>query len=252
MIDIHAHILPGIDDGAEEIGDMLDMLQLAVESGVTKIVATPHCNIPGLYGNYFGDEYVELFRRAERVIRDARIPIEICPGMEAFATERLPELLRSGKVMTLNQSHYLLMEFAFDENPDFASSIVRRVQKLDVIPVIAHVERYDFVQDNPQMVYEWRRDGVLFQLNKGSVLGRFGRQARRTAYRLLDHNLISVIASDAHGAHRRTPYMLDAYEELKRDYPESYLQTLFEKNPKRICEDRLVANFEPISFEEDY
>ncbi|MBR5474879.1 MAG: hypothetical protein IKU83_05695 [Lachnospiraceae bacterium] len=252
MIDIHAHILPGADDGALEMSDTLEMVRLAAESGVSKMIATPHCNIPGLFENYFCEAYVERFRRMEQAIKEAKIPVEVYPGMEVFATEDLPQLLRDGKVMTLNQSHYLLMEFSFDEDPDFAWDIVRQVRTLDVIPVIAHVERYEFVQRDPQIVYDWRREGNVIQINKGSVMGRFGRRARRTAYRLLDHNLVSVIASDAHGPLQRTPYMLDAFEELLLDYPERYLKILFEENPKRVLEDQPIVNFECIPFERGY
>jgi len=250
MVDIHIHILPGVDDGALDMQDALEMARLAVESGVTDLIVTPHCNIPGLFENYFQDGYVENFRRLERAICGAGIPIKVYPGMEVFATDDLPKLLREGKVMTLNQSHYLLMEFSFDEDPEFAWDVVQRVKTLDVIPVIAHAERYEFVQRDPQIVFDWCREGCLIQINKGSVMGRFGRRARRTAYRLLDHNLVSVVASDAHGPLQRTPYMLDAFDELCMDYPERYLKILFEENPRRILEDKPAVRFEVLPFDE--
>ena len=243
MIDIHAHILPGIDDGALEMKDTLEMVRMAADSGVTAMIATPHCNIPGTFENYFGEDYTERFYAVERAVREMGLPVEIYPGMEVFATWDLPEKMTGGKIMTLNQSHYLLMEFAFDEDPDFAREVVSRVRELGAIPVIAHAERYEFIQDDPELAYEWRREGNLIQMNKGSVLGRFGRHARRTAYQLLDRELVSVIASDAHSPIQRTPYMLDAWEVLRRDYPEEYLRRLFEENPRCICEDRPVHGF---------
>ena len=171
MIDIHAHILPGIDDGAEDVYDTLEMARMAADSGVDKIIATPHCNIPGMYGNYFGREYIDRYESVVRAVRKEKIPIEILPGMEVFSTEDLPELIVNHKIMPLNQSRYILMEFAFDEDPEFADSILKRVEEVGARPVIAHVERYEFIQDYPQIAYRWFRKGYVIQANKGSFLG---------------------------------------------------------------------------------
>ena len=114
MIDIHAHILPGIDDGAEDIYDTLEMARMAVDSGVKAMVATPHCNLPGLFDNYFSDAYVKVFQDSVRALAREKIPLRLYPGMEAFATYNLPDLLVDGKIMPLNQSRYVLVEFYFD------------------------------------------------------------------------------------------------------------------------------------------
>ena len=171
MIDIHAHILPGIDDGAEDTYDTLEMARMAADSGVNRIIATPHCNIPGMYGNYFGREYIDRYESVVRAVRKEKIPIEILPGMEVFSTEDLPELIVNQKIMPLNQSRYILMEFAFDEDPEFAEAILKRVKEVGARPVIAHAERYEFIQDYPQIAYRWFRKGYVIQANKGSFLG---------------------------------------------------------------------------------
>lgn len=88
MIDIHSHILPGMDDGARDLYDTLDMVDMAARSGVRAIVATPHCNIPGAYKNYFNQEYVALLEKVRKAVKAERIPVQILPGMEAFATRR--------------------------------------------------------------------------------------------------------------------------------------------------------------------
>lgn len=207
MIDIHAHILPGIDDGAEDMYDTLEMARMAADSGVDRIIATPHCNIPGMYGNYFGREYIDRYESVVKAVRKEKIPIEILPGMEVFSTEDLPELIVNHKIMPLNQSRYILMEFAFDEDPEFADSILKRVEEVGARPVIAHAERYE-----------------------------------------LRHNLISVIASDAHSPLQRTPYMMDVYEELSREYSENHLDVLFQYNPARICDNREILRLEPVPY----
>ena len=248
MIDIHAHILPGIDDGAEDMYDTLEMARMAADSGVDKIIATPHCNIPGMYGNYFGREYIDRYESVVRAVREEKIPIEILPGMEVFSTEDLPELIVNHKIMPLNQSRYILMEFAFDEDPEFADSILKRVEEVGARPVIAHAERYEFIQDYPQIAYRWFRKGYVIQANKGSFLGRFGGGPKRAADSLLRHNLISVIASDAHSPLQRTPYMLDAYEELSSEYSENHLDVLFQYNPARLCDNREILRLEPVPY----
>lgn len=238
MIDIHAHILPGIDDGAEDIYDTLEMAAMAADSGVQAMIATPHCNIPGIFKNYYDEEYREIFLETRRIIEEERIPLELYPGMEVFGTYDLPKLICEEKVLTLNKSHYILIEFDFDEDPMFADRLLTKVCETKAKPVIAHVERYSFVQEDPQIIYEWCRKGYGIQVNKGSFLGRFGRSAWETAYTLLEHHLISAAASDAHGFVQRTPYMLDAYEELLREFPQEMVNLLFCENPRRICEDK--------------
>ena len=140
MIDIHAHILPGIDDGAEDMYDTLEMARMAADSGVNRIIATPHCNIPGMYGNYFGREYIDRYESVVRAVRKEKIPIEILPGMEVFSTEDLPELIVNQKIMPLivvpilssdSTSPYLtsnsqnLFSFINDTEKSITTTIVR-------------------------------------------------------------------------------------------------------------------------------
>ena len=241
MIDIHSHILPGLDDGAQDIYDTLEMVGLAARSGITAMVATPHCSIPGGYKNYFSDEYVKIMQTVRNAVHGEGIPVNILPGVEVFATENLGRLLQDGKIMTLNQSRYLLMEFAFDEEPAFVCRVIRDVHELNVIPVIAHAERYEFVQQESEIVYDLRKKGFPIQINKGSFQGKFGRRAMKAAYELLEHNLVSVVASDAHSPYQRTPYMADVYEELMQmEYPQKYLDMIFQENPRRICENEPI------------
>lgn len=252
MRDIHTHILPGIDDGSRNLYDSMEMAAMAADSGTTVIIATPHCNIPGEYDNYFGKGYAEIFRKTVRELERSHIPVKLLPGMEVFSTSELPRLLTEEKIITLNRTRYLLMEFDFQEDPDFADWILEKMWDVRVIPVIAHAERYEFVQENPEMVYRWQEKGYGVQINKGSFMGRFGRDAQKTAYELLDHNLITAIASDAHSAYQRTPWMEDVYQTLLEEYPGDYLDALFTENPGRICRGQDVIRFRRISFQDTY
>lgn len=232
MIDIHCHILPGFDDGARDIYDTLDMASLAHVSGTKIIVATPHCNVPGAEDNYYDSRYREAFRSVCKALEEERIPIRLLPGMEVFATFDLPELIKDRKVLTLNQSEYLLIEFAFDEDPDFVEMMVDRLRDIKITPIIAHPERYEFIKDDPEFARILVRNGAILQANKGSLLGRYGRRSEAVVYELMKNNLITVVASDAHSAEIRTPDMRRAYSAAKEVCD---ARKLFEDNPMKIC-----------------
>ena len=119
-------------------------------------------------------------------------------------------------------------------------------------PVVDHPERYEFVQDDPSVVYEWKTKGYEIQANKGSFLGRFGRKAQDAAYALLNHNLVTAVASDAHSPMQRTTYMADAYGHLLQSYPKDYLDALFTENPRYICSGLRPIRFRRIPFRTTY
>ena len=249
MIDIHSHILPNIDDGSDGFDTSLDLLEQAASSGVHTIVATPHCNIPGEFDNYLSPELEALFQRLEHEKDRHLIPIKICRGMEIYATDELPDLLQQGRVWTLNGTTYFLTEFAFDEDPAFCRHILEQCIDLGFHPVIAHPERYFFVQDDPHIAYQWCTHGCALQLNKGSVLGRFGTGPQRTALRLIDHGLAACVASDAHNPYRRSTHMTEVYDRLCTLYDEEYANLLLEENPSRILRGSSLLGFEPLPFD---
>ena len=240
MIDIHAHILPGLDDGARDIRETIEMLSMAAKSGITDIIATPHCNLQGVYDNYYNHRYKEIFREVEEAIAEHEIPIRIYTGGEIFATVDLPYLMKSINMLTLNGSRYMLVEFDFDDDVDFANEILEQISDLGVCPVIAHPERYFFIQQDRSIAVEWTEKGYVLQCNKGSFSGRFGNRCAVTAYELLERGLVSVIASDAHSSKQRTPIMMDTYEDLLGGFDADYLDVLFEENPRRILNDEPV------------
>ena len=248
MIDIHSHVLSGIDDGSVNMDMSLEMLAMAAESGVRTIVATPHCNIPGEFDNYRSPELEELFRELQFEAEREAIPIRLCRGMEVYATPELPALLREGRVWTINGGPYFLMEFSFGENPDFCGEVLRECRALGYRPVIAHPERYFFLQDDPELAYEWCTAGYALQLNKGSLLGRFGPEVRDTAELLVRHGLAACVASDAHRPYARSTHMGEIRTFLDREYGEDYRRLLLEENPARILSGRELLGFEPIPF----
>lgn len=248
MIDLHIHILPGVDDGSQSMEESLYMAQMAAASGVHTIVATPHCNIPDEYDNYEGEAWVKKLEEFRKEVKRLQIDLEILRGMEVFGTERVPELLRDGRLVCLNEGNYLLVEFAFEENPLLVRQVLEGILQQDKIPVIAHPERYDFVARDPQLVYEWNCMGCGIQMNKGSILGRFGRQIRELSIELLRHQVVSCIASDAHGCSQRTPSLDSVWEVLERMFGEECPMILLEDNPGRILESEEIYRLMPRGF----
>lgn len=238
MIDIHTHILPGLDDGAESLDDTLAMAEQAVRSGVDVLVATPHSNQEQQYQNYESPALQTLFQQAKDALVRENIPLKLVRGMEIFASDDIVEKIRAGRLLPLNHSRYYLVEFAFPEEPWYIHDTLADLLEHGYIPVIAHPERYTCVQDDPNLLFEWRQMGVLAQLNKGSVLGRFGPRPERAAQQLLNHQLVNCIASDAHRPYIRTPDMREIDAFLCRYYSEEYRDLLLEENPSRIVFDR--------------
>lgn len=237
MIDIHTHILPGMDDGSVSIEESIGMARMAAESGVSILVATPHCNLPGVFDNYDSSNFENILINLRKALQKEQIPIEILPGMEVYGTEEVPNLLRKGRLITLNYSRYLLMEFSFREDLLLTEYLIHEVKDLGYLPIIAHPERYPYVQKHPGIVYDWIQQGCLVQLNKGSILGSFGTRTRNTAIALLECNLVSVIASDAHSSARRTTDLTMILEFIENNFSKEYAEILLAENPRRVIEN---------------
>lgn len=234
MIDLHTHILPGIDDGAESMEESIKMARIAYASGVRTLVVTPHCNRGGSYDNYYDERLGEHYNNFVAEVKKEKVPITILLGMEVYGDEEVPNLLHSGRLATINQSRYLLLEFAFEEGTLLMDYLINEVLNLGYIPIIAHPERYLYVQRHPDIISRWISQGCLIQVNKGSILGNFGFNARNTAMFLLEYNMVTVIASDAHSHIQRTTDLSRVYYYIKSMYSYEYAELLFQTNPKRI------------------
>lgn len=242
MTDLHCHILPGVDDGAASLSDALQMAQMAAQSGVRAIVATPHCNLPyAERPNYLDSELLDRVVELRGQIEQAGIPLRLYAGAEVFCTPELPELLARNKLMTIAGSRYLLTEFYFDESVDFINQYLREVAQKGYIPVIAHPERYEAVQSAPSVVERWFAAGCIIQLNKGSILGNLGRRAQVCASWILSRGLAHVVASDAHTPCVRTPHMSEIRRCLEDRCGPAYTQILLSVNPGKIVRDLPVV-----------
>ena len=214
MIDIHAHILPGVDDGSRDMTDSLLLAEMAVESGVHTVIATPHSHARRNAREHMRD-IRESFYALRREIAARGLPLEILPGMEIFCCEDLAERLEEETVLSLNGTDRYLIEFAFEESGDRIRRYIETVKEHGGNPVIAHPERYTCLQKDPALAEEWIRMGCQLQMNKDSVFGSFGRRSRRTALQLLKKRQYTYVGSDAHSPYGRTTHMGDIREYLE-------------------------------------
>lgn len=249
MIDLHLHILPGIDDGAQSWDDAAEMAQIAVESGVRAAAATSHSNLPEGGCAQEAQRYFQALERFRRLLDQERIPLTVVCGMEIFAQGNFLERLKRGELLSLNHTQYILIEFPLQEEAFAIYRALAEAIKEGWRPVVAHPERYACVQKVPAHVYEWYRMGAVIQINKGSVLGRFGKTAQRTAESLLRHRLAAVAASDAHSPIIRTPELGGLKSELSQRYGEACAQLLLSENPRRILENKKVIWDRPVPYD---
>ena len=233
MIDIHTHILPHVDDGAEDLQDAILMAELSVESGVQAVFATPHSNLPD---DYPSSSVLEMQRQLSKLkygIREKGIPLVILSGMEIFVTEDIVEKIRNRKVISMNGSNRYLVEFGFHRRSAWITEQLEQMLRNEYSPIIAHPERYVCVQRRPELVLDWLDMGCQVQINKGSFFGNFGHTSMETAHQLLNHRAVTYIASDAHTPYQRTTYMKDIYEFLRSEYSKKLARTLLWENPYR-------------------
>ena len=243
MIDIHCHILPGMDDGSGNFSDSIEMAQLAASSGIHTIVATPHCNVPNVFENYWTPEVHSALDRLQEALNARKIPVTLLPGQEIFLASDFLPLIKQGELIPINHSRYLLVEFKTFENPSVAIRKLQRIVAEGYIPIVAHPERYSFVHEHEDMVYRMKELGCLIQINKGSLKGRFGHTATKIAYEILGSRDADFVASDGHSQYSRTPYLADAYEIVSECFSPDYADFLLKYNPQKVLKNEKVYAF---------
>lgn len=243
MIDIHCHILPGVDDGSGNLNDSIEMAQMAAASGIQSVVATPHCNIPDVYQNQWGPNLQELLCRLQNEILARNIPITLFAGQEVFLASDFLKLMKEGKLISINHSRYFLVELNAYENATIALRKLQQIVAEGYVPIVAHPERYRFVQAQADMVYCMKELGCLIQINKGSLKGRFGHGAKKCAFDILRNHDADFVASDGHSQYSRTPYLEDAYEIICEHFSADYADFLLKDNPKKVLQNEKIYVF---------
>lgn len=239
MIDLHSHILPELDDGSQSLEESLAMARMAVQSGVTVMVATPHCM------DDRAQQVYAAWRLLREALRDTEIPLKLYLGMEIFGTADTVRLLRAGRLFPLNGSQYPLIEFSFRSTGEEETQILYQVLRAGYRPLVAHPERYGYVRENPELINLWTKIGCLLQINRGSLLGRFGPGAQRMAAELVERGFVTAVATDAHSPRVRTPWMKDIQTLLSQEYSPQLARKLLLQNPQHILRNEPLPPAEP-------
>lgn len=247
FIDIHCHILPGLDDGPEEMADAIAMLEQAQAAEISILVATPHfgwrglCVTPDRISEGFGALAAEAAARG----------IELRAGVEVELMPGLLERVRAGQIATIGGTgKYVLVELPLDLVPEGASHAIFELASGGVIPVIAHPERNRQIQEEPNRLLELVARGALVQVNAGSLLGHFGKTSQITAEIALTHNLAHIIASDAHSAEGSRRFLLrEAVASAARLVGDEQAIAMVTESPRLILLGKGVPRPEPRRYE---
>ncbi|MFP7479739.1 tyrosine-protein phosphatase [Terribacillus saccharophilus] len=239
MIDIHCHILPGIDDGPRTIEESLDMARAAVEEGISTIVATPH-HRNNQFDNYYAD-IIEDVSNLNNALIAANIPLTILPGQETRIYGELAEGLDEKEVLPINQhTPYLLIELPTATFPKFTKQLLYDLQVQGYKPVIVHPERNRAILEDPNLLYEVVKGGTLTQVTAASILGKFGKKMQQLSFKLIDSNLCHFVASDAHNIRNRTFVLREAYNLLENEYGAAFIAQM-QENAADLIEGRNIV-----------
>ncbi len=237
MIDIHSHILPGIDDGADTEDESVELARMAVADGVRTVVATPHCN-EGSYFNQLEGIRVGVTRLRERLQRE-RIDLELLPGAEVHLCPDLVDRVRDGRAPTIaDNGKTLLLELSLTQYPVKIADLIFRLKLAGLEILLAHPERIRYFQEDHERYEELVRVGAYGQITTGSILGTFGSKAREYSEELLSKQLVHVLASDAHSLRGRPPVLGPAVEAMIPLVGDELAHAMTEGIPRALIEGR--------------
>ncbi len=213
FVDIHTHILPGIDDGPEDMSESLAMARKFVESGVNRIVATPHY-IPGTAWSAGKEQIIDEVSGLKEQLASKTIELEVMAGMEIAYHKRMPENIRDRKLLSLGDSDHYLIEPSFHGSQDNLLMMLHDLLLEGEKPILAHPERVAAFQEKPESLAKLVSNGLKVQVTGNSLLGLFGSRSKNTAELFVKNGWLDFIASDAHDAIKRPPLQLQDWQKL--------------------------------------
>lgn len=232
FIDIHSHILPGIDDGAENMAMTIDMLKIAEEEGITTIIATPHY-IPGV-GYFKKEKQLEAYNKVLEYIREKALPIELLIGNEIYLDDMTTEKILIKACNSIAGTQYVMLELPMSDQPKNLSFILSQITKADYYLILAHPERYPWLMEDEEMLKELIGQNCIMQINTGSITGLYGKQVQKAVKNMFLNNHVHIIGTDAHTNRRRAPKMKEAYDMVNQWVGQPQTDNIFIENPKMI------------------
>lgn len=243
MIDIHAHIIPKIDDGADSFEEAYMMFLQAHDAGFTDIIATSHY----IEGHFEADvikrhAWIEAMNK---VLNENKVNLKLHSGNEIYITQNLIKLIKDKKASTLANSKYVLFELPMNNNVKYLNEMIFEIKALGMIPVIAHPERYTYVQENPNILISLIEQGALFQANYASIVERYGKHAKNTVKKLLKANMIHFLGTDSHKKNDIYSKMNEIMIELGKVISSEKIEELSTINPRHILNNEDIEIVKP-------
>jgi protein-tyrosine phosphatase len=240
MIDLHSHILPGIDDGAADLAVSLQMAQMFVDDGVTHVACTPHI-LPGLYANT-GPQIRVAVQALQAELDAAGIPLVLVAGCDGHMVPDFVAGLKTGRLLTLNDTRYVLVEPPHHVAPQRFEEFFFHILLAGYVPILTHPERLSWVNGQYEAMKRLVASGVWMQITAGSLTGAFGRNAQSLAERMLHDGYVHILASDAHNAVRRPPALSVGRQLAAKIVGEVEAQHLVETRPWGVLNNTLPVN----------
>jgi len=235
MIDIHSHILYGLDDGAEDLEETLEMLRIAEEAGIKKMITPPHY-IDG--STEYDEEDIEnRLNTIQSLIEDEGMEIRLFSGNELYMDYYLSSSLRQGHCLTLADSNYVLVELPMDVVPSYTENVLYALFEQGYRVILAHPERYGTIQREPEILYRYIEMGCLVQVNALSVNGMTGTKMQELTKRFMEKNWVHFIGSDCHSKRVRAPRLSKAFELTEQWVGKKKAQEIFAENAEKILQN---------------
>jgi protein-tyrosine phosphatase len=232
MIDLHSHILPGLDDGADSLEISMEMARAYVDQGVKYVACTPHI-LPGLYNNR-GEQIRQATKELQQHLSAAGIPLHLVSGADNYIVPDFVSQLRDGHLLTLADTRYVLIEPPHQLAPIHLERLFFDILAAEYVPILTHPERLGWIESDYRRIQVLAARGVWIQITSGSLLGRFGKRARYWGERMLSEGLVHILATDAHDTSRRPPDLLKGRLAAEKCVGAQIAQALVETHPMTV------------------
>lgn len=232
MIDFHTHILPNLDDGAKSIEETFTLIKEAKEAGFTKIISTTH-----YFEGYYESNNIERKTWIDNLnskIEDVKLYL----GNEIFISDKIIEFIKENKAATIGNSKYVLFELPMNNKPMNLKETIYKLQDAGYVPIIAHPERYAYIQENPNLLVDLIEMGALFQANYGSIIGVYGNKPKEAIKKLLKNNMIHFLGTDVHRPNSIYVKMPLILSELKKVISEDTFKKLSLENAQKVLDNQ--------------
>ncbi len=243
MIDFHSHIIPNVDDGSRSVEETFELLKEAKEAGFSGVISTSHY-MEEYYETDVAERSVWIKAISENLGKKD-IDLNLYLGNEVYITKNIINLLETRKATSINNSNYVLFEFPMNSKPMDMYDIIYDMLEYKLIPILAHPERYSFVQKDPNLVYDLIQKGVLMQSNYGSILGMYGEKAEIIVRKLLENNMVHFLGSDVHRSGSVYPKIHNCLREIETIIGEDKLEEISSVNPELVVENKRIDIDEP-------